>query len=306
MEPTPYQGWPNCLRLANEHVEMIVTTDVGPRIMRYASPNGPNMLYEAREHLGQTGGDEWRSYGGHRLWHAPEAMPRTYQPDNAPVAHAHDGKWLSLTAHVEERTGLQKEICLYPSPDSCHVKLLHRITNRGMWPVRFAPWTLTVMAPGGRAIFPQEPYRPHPDALLPARPVTLWSYTRMDDPRWTWGSRYIQLRQDSNASIPQKVGILNKPGWAAYWIYGTLFIKRFACLEGAEYPDFGCNMESYTDANMLELESLGPLQTLEPGATADHIEHWFLFSGVPDAETDDELDALLQPFLQKSLRLMNT
>ena len=32
MEKINYQGWPNSYRLANARVDLIVTTDVGPRI----------------------------------------------------------------------------------------------------------------------------------------------------------------------------------------------------------------------------------------------------------------------------------
>jgi hypothetical protein len=40
----------------------------------------------------------------------------------------------------------------------------------------------------------------------------------------------------------------------------------------AEYPDLGCNYEIFTNSMLTELENLGALQTLEPGATATHIE----------------------------------
>ena len=36
-------------------------------------------MYQTLE-KGKTGGSEWHIYGGHRLWHAPEVMPRTYYP----------------------------------------------------------------------------------------------------------------------------------------------------------------------------------------------------------------------------------
>ena len=33
-ETMPYGGWPNCARVANDQIELIATTDVGPRVMR--------------------------------------------------------------------------------------------------------------------------------------------------------------------------------------------------------------------------------------------------------------------------------
>ncbi|MYB54434.1 MAG: hypothetical protein F4X77_19875, partial [Acidobacteriia bacterium] len=68
VEKIPYAGWPNCYRLSNGEVELIVTSDVGPRIIRYGFEGGQNFFVELEEDLGKTGGDNWRLYGGSRLW----------------------------------------------------------------------------------------------------------------------------------------------------------------------------------------------------------------------------------------------
>ena len=49
---------------------MIATTDVGPRIIRFGFVGEENEFKEYEDTTGQVGGDEWRIYGGHRLWHA--------------------------------------------------------------------------------------------------------------------------------------------------------------------------------------------------------------------------------------------
>ena len=89
MEKVEYKGWSNCVRLSNDLVDLIATTDVGPRIIRFGFVGGENEFKEYEDMMGQTGGDEWRTYGGHRLWHAPEVQPRTYFPDNAPISERH-------------------------------------------------------------------------------------------------------------------------------------------------------------------------------------------------------------------------
>ena len=85
IETIPYAGWDNCYRLANGLVELVVTGEVGPRIIRFGFLDQENEFKEFEGEVGLTGGEAWRSYGGHRLWHAPEAMPRSYVPDNSPV-----------------------------------------------------------------------------------------------------------------------------------------------------------------------------------------------------------------------------
>ncbi|MBA2255393.1 MAG: hypothetical protein H0W07_09790 [Chloroflexi bacterium] len=288
-------GWPGCIRLANEQIELVATTDVGPRIIRLSFLGGRNLFKTFAETLGQTGGDEWHSYGGHRLWHAPEVMPRTYAPDNGPVEHSWDGATLTLRSE-EPANGLAKELQITLSRTEPRVEVLHRITNRNAWSVELAPWALSVMAPGGRAVVPQEEHFPHPDVLRPARPVVLWHFTDMSDPRWTWGRRYLQLRQDPSATTKQKAGVRNTRGWSAYMLDGVAFIKRYAFAPDATYPDMGCNTELFTDPEMLEVETLGPLTRLAPGSAVDHVESWTLARVAP-AVTDDELDRVLLPLL---------
>ena len=269
-----YNGWRECLRLSDGVWELIAPTQVGPRIIRFGFVGGQNLFWEHPDQQGEMGGDEWRIYGGHRLWHAPEHPVRTYAPDNAPIEWDWNGERLLLRQPVETRTGIQKDIEIRWREG--FIEVIHRLINHNLWTVELAAWALSVMAPGGRAIIPQEPFQPHPEALLPVRPLVLWAYTDMSDPRWRWGKRYLQLRQDPNISTPQKCGVLNRQGWMAYYLHGELFLKRFGYQPEATYPDFGCNCEVFTNAEMLELETLSPLTRLAPGATLEHIEHWSL------------------------------
>ena len=251
-----YGGWKNCIRLINGEVELIITTDVGPRIIRFAFIGDQNLFGEVKQQQGKTGGDEWLLYGGHRLWHAPEAKPRTYFPDNNPVDYHWDGKTLKLIQGIENTTGIQKEIEITPASGKSSIRVLHRLINRNLWDIEIAPWALSVMAQGGRAIVPQEPYQTGEENLLPVRPLVLWSYTKMKDPRFIWGTKFIQVKQDPGAKTYQKIGVLNTLGWAAYYLNGQLFIKRYNYSPGARYPDFGVNTEVYTNPDILEMFSL--------------------------------------------------
>ena len=300
IETANFGGWPNCIRLSNGDIELVATTDVGPRIIRLGFVGGQNLFKNYEATLGRTGGKEWHNYGGHRLWHAPEVVPRTYAPDNGPVRHAWDGSTLVL-GNTESENGLDKEMRVTVSPTSPCVEVAHRIINRNPWAIELAPWALSVMAPGGRAIYPQEEFLPHPDTLTPARPLVLWHFADMSDLRWTWGRRYIQLRQDPAATTKQKVGLLNKQGWAAYLLGGDALIVRYGYDPSATYADMGCNTETYTDPEMLEVETLGPLTRLEPGAYVDHVETWTL-ARVECGASDAEIDAALLPIVEAAGR----
>jgi len=300
MEKVAYKGWDNCIKLGNGSVELIATTDVGPRIVRFGYIGGQNLFGEYEAQLGKTGGTTWNIYGGHRFWHAPEVQERTYVLDNSNIGAEWDGKTLKLLQPVEKETGIEKQIEVTLDPKSDRVAVLHRAINHNLWDVELAPWALTVMNKNGRGIFPQEEYRPHPDYFLPARPLVLWHYTDMSDPRFTWGEKFIQLRQDPKATTKQKFGFLNKQGWIAYELNGEVFMKRYAAVPDAAYPDYGVNTESYTDADMLEMETLGPLSTLPAhGGKAEHVENWHLFKA-DLGKTDATIEKAIGSWLEKT------
>lgn len=275
----PYQGWQNCYLLSDGKIEAIATTDIGPRIIRCGLVNGPNLFAELPDQIGQTGGESWRNYGGHRLWYSPESRARTYYPDNFPVQVEVLSDGLVLHQQVEPHTGIEKSIQMNLDTTTHSFTVAHCLTNRGSWPVLLAPWAISVMRAGGVAIIPQ--YRESDiEGLLPNRVLSLWPYTDMNDSRVTWGSDYTLLRQDVTKNKPFKLGLSIPQGWLAYLNDGFLFIKAHYFDKQGAYPDGGVNVELYTNALFLELESLGTLQTLNPGETAVYTESWSIYKNI--------------------------
>lgn len=298
-ERVPYFGYGKNIRLSNADVELIVPTEFGPRILRYAFVGGDNVLGEVspREQRVDTPfGEPWFIYGGHRLWYAPENEVGTYAPDNSPVAvhigHGH----LTLRQPLEPHTGLEKVIEITLGESGSRVVLTHHLNHRGDRALELAPWALTVMARNGRAIFPQAPFVPHPRALAPARPLVLWPFTRMNDPRWTWGDRYFFLRQDPAREDAQKIGFYNEQGWMAYHVEQVVFVKQHRPQPGA-HADFGCNAQAFTNHQILELETLGPLVRLDPGASVSHQEVWTLHRAPELGDSERSVAAALAPML---------
>lgn len=291
-----YKGWPDCIRLYNSEIELIATTDVGPRIVKVGFIGEQNFLYLVPEHEGKTGGDDWRIYGGHRLWHAPEAMPRSYAPDNEKIEYAILNNGVKLIQAREPITGIVKEMEINLSPHKNEVTVIHRLTNQNLWEIELSVWPITMLAQHGRAIIPQEPYGPESEFLLPARSLALWHFTKMNDPRWVWGEKYIQAKQDPRFSSDQKIGVKNKSGWAAYVLNGELLIKYVDFIPDADYPDYGCNNEIYINGNYLEIETLSPLTKVPPGGTIEHTERWLL-ARVTSDENEDNIDKNILPLV---------
>lgn len=301
VESISYRGWNNAWRLSNGTVELIVLADVGPRIVRYAFCGADNVLCEVPQDAGHTGGTDFRLYGGHRLWVWPE-VARTYFPDNRPVAVSQSGEVVRFTSPIEDSapgTHLQKEFEVALDADGTRVRITHRIANHGASSTELAVWCPTMMCAGGRATLPLPPRAAmDTEHFQSVGPLTLWSFTDLADPRWIFGTEFIQLWQEQKPRgrfAEQMTGIFNPAGWGAYYSAATLFVKRAIPVPGARYPDFGCNFEIFTNPDFLELETLAPLVDLKPGESASHTEVWALFLDVPPGEDDGWIRSTVAP-----------
>jgi hypothetical protein len=297
VEKTQYAGWPNCYRVTNGTVELIVTADIGPRVIRFGFAGGQNLFKEISDQLGGTGEPDFRLRGGHRLWKAPEDLASSWAPDNFPVDVTTAADGLIARAPVEPASSLQKEIDVRMAASGA-VTVRHRMWNRSSSALEFAPWAMTVMAPGGTAITGFPPRGTHPADLDPTNPLVMWAYTDFSDSRWKFTKKYLMLRQDPKNPEPQKAGLFVPRTWAAYALNGEVFVKQSQARASARYPDFGCSFEMFTNADFLELETLGPLETVAPGAMVEHVERWTLHAGIHPAEySDAELDGVIAPLL---------
>jgi len=303
VEKRAYRGWSNAYFLSNDAVELVVLADVGPRIVSYLLRDGENQFHEFTDQAGHYGGNEFRLYGGHRLWVWPE-VERTYFPDNHPVEVSASRTGATFTAPVEAAspgTFLQKKISVSLSEYGTHVQLVHSVRNLAATPTVLAAWTPTVMRPGGRAILPFPPRAAmDKDHFQSVSPLSLWSYTDFTDSRWVLGQDFLQLLQQEKPSgrFPEQMtGLFNPAGWGVYVRAGSAFLKYVTNVPKAQYPDFGCNFELFTNSEFLELESLGPVVTLAPGEVVHHTEHWYLFEGLPPITTDDSIQSTVLPLV---------
>lgn len=231
-----------------------------------------------------TGYGDFYFHGGHRLWHAPEAMPRTYIPDidGLKITTLSDG--VLLEAQTEPGTAIRKRMEIRLAADKPSVRLIHTLINDGLWPVELAPWAITQFRLGGTVILPMPVGNVDSAGLLPNRQISLWPYARINDQRLKLDDEFVLFQADAGLP-PFKMGYFNPYGWMAYWLEGVLFRKTFETQAESKYPDNNCNAEMYCNDQFVELESLGSLNLIEPGKSIVHRETWELF------------DSLEQPFL---------
>ena len=93
MKTENFKNYGKCAVFERGGVKLMVTLDVGPRIIWFGTDEF-NFMNEDLERNVQKGGEffdehygkgaTWYLYGGHRVWKSPEDL-ETYTPDNFPV-----------------------------------------------------------------------------------------------------------------------------------------------------------------------------------------------------------------------------
>jgi len=293
-----YQGWEDCFAYEDSNSKIIVTADVGPRVIFLGKPGGKNLFFENEGEIGTSGSKQWVMYGGHRFWAAPESKARTYVADNFPVSVEIDSSRLRAQAPVEP-CGLQKTLTLDTSLPGNLIRVVHTLANASQNAIEAAPWGLSVMRAGGTAIIPLPPKAAHSDLLTPTLSFTHWGYTDLTDQRWGWSDSFLFLAQDSRIANPQKIGIHSGLDWAGYLNEGTLFVKFSPFQPKASYPDFGSHFEFFTNDMLLEVESLGALAVLEPGQQVSHVEYWAIHDGIKTVVSEEGIHQRVLPLVKE-------
>lgn len=291
-EEAAYKNFGKCLSISNESMEILVTVDVGPRIIRCSLTGGENLMYEDIErHTVQDvsslygEGKTWNIYGGHRLWLSPESMPETYYPDNEKVVYTIKSQGAEFTPPQQEKTGLQYSIRIEMDSDAPKLKITHTIANTQKNPITGAAWALTVLGADGAVIVPQPKEE---TGLLANRVLAVWPYTDMTDPRIFWGRDHIALRQNPEMSKPIKFGINNTAGKIAYVNHSQALVKEYRHAAGKSYPDYGVSCEVYASGYFTEAETLSPLTIMKKGEQIVHEESWTLYGDVSIGEFSNE------------------
>ncbi|MDZ4814840.1 MAG: hypothetical protein SGI71_01070 [Verrucomicrobiota bacterium] len=289
MKEITFNGW-NAVELSNEHLQLIVTKSVGPRLISLKGKEGREFMFHHPDQKGVKGGEKWNIFGGHRLWHSPEVEPRTYAPDNDPVEIIPLNGGIVARQAVEKSTGLRKEIEIIVHPTQPVIELVHRTYNDNPWDVEFSNWCLTVLAAGGKAYVPFEG-RIRTNKYLNDRVMTVWPYTDLSDKRGFFAKDFVTIKQETQCNGPYKLGFSANAGWAAYALGNEVLIKNVSPQTlGAEvYPDDNSGLEIYTCDMFLELETLSPLKKVAPGFALVHKETWTV---LPLSSSDPRVKAV--------------
>lgn len=192
------QGLPT-RTLTNGLISLDILLTAGPRVVRFSAFGRENLFADIPT-IVKTEYGNFSYRGGHRLWHAPEAAPRTYIPDDQGISITELSDGVRLLGSTETGTGIQKTIEIHIAKDKAAVTLEHTLQNNNLWQVELALWTLTMFQLGGTGILPQPIGKADEKGLLPNRLLTLWPYTSINDPRLLLRDDFILIHATPNPS----------------------------------------------------------------------------------------------------------
>jgi len=267
---TIYRQWKQAYEIVSGEAKAVVVTEIGPRILSLTLGDGSNLLFEDTEQ--KIGSGDWRIYGGHRFWIAPETG-LTYAPDNAPAHARIAGEELVVRVPVDPATGLEKTLSVAPAPGGFVVRHTLRNTADFLAPAG-AVWGLTCMRPTGVCALP---WRSGPERWSVAN-IKLWARwadhgTDLESAQWKPRAELYEVHPTGEEG---KIGCFADRGWIGQWTREATFVKRVAVTPGGAYPDGGCNLELYTCSNFIELETVSPMAILGPGEVLEHEERWYV------------------------------
>ncbi len=290
-----YLRFGKCVRIANDDAEILVTVDVGPRIISYRRTNGENLFFNDLEGknivtepaiMETFGKPVFELWGGHRMWATPESMPLSYYPDNESVAWTEIENGVVFKPNAQPVTDWQFTLTVTLAESGTEAVVNMDIKNLRDEVRRAGAWGISQMRKGGMAICPMN--RDESVIPLPDKMVAFWPYCDMTDDRFAFGKDCFKLSHVEGVNKPFKCGINSAAGWLAYATYGEVFVKKVAYEAGAAYPDFGCNVETYVDGFMLEIEGLSPMKEIGKDESVSLTETWSIISYEDD---------LLKPYI---------
>jgi hypothetical protein len=290
VERISYHGWSDCFLIANGRVEAVIVPAIGRVMQLRLAGDAEGTFWENRALDGQLhepASNDWINFGGDKCWPAPQALWIENQGRDWPPPLAFG------TRHVTAITSPRGVVVKSPVDPGFGIQVERRIELDAAQPimriateyrkltgsaVRVGIWTITQMREPERVCI-----------LLPAASKLSSGYVRLmsaEPADLKVDGRLLSLVRHQLQHV--KIGT---DGSSLAWVGRDCVVRIDAETRPGEYPDGGCVTEVYTCPDPLhyvELETLGPLTTMNPG---DRIEQTTVYTVTSRSTTDLEAEA---------------
>lgn len=292
-----YRNFGNCVQISNGIIDVVVTIEYGPRIIRFGFCGKENIFYEDTDRklkfsLINADGEKaskkgaYFCYGGHRLLLGTENPASTMNLDNDPVVYSLLPGCVRFLQPKQKKTGLQAGIEIVMGEDASDIMVVHTAKNCSRETRECSLWPVTMVDGSGTVVLPQNTGTA--DSLHPNRVLTFWPGTDIRDKRLFFGTRYLTVFRESDCESPLKIGCNNVLGWMAFVGKHYTFMKQFVHNPQAVYPDFGSSCELRVQDDFTEMQTLSPFYRIEPGQGIKYVENLSLFQTRNSVNPKDE------------------
>ncbi len=207
----------------------------------------------------------------------------------------HEPRRVRIEGTPEPRTQLQLILDVSLDAAAPLMRVTHGFKNLAAAPRTLAAWAIACVPLNGRFVVPWGPEE------KPFRAITFWPAVNPAEPCFQFGQRAFGMNLDpaplSTGAL--KIGIRTACGWGAFVYDKTACIMSAPFIPGGDYPEGGGTMTMYKTTppdkpGWAELERVGPLTLVPPGATVALNEEYRLLSlSARPPEKPDALCALL-------------
>jgi hypothetical protein len=272
-------------------LRMILVTGRGPRIAFFGKTGGKNLLFWDDTDISVK---DWKLMGGHRVWVTrPDAdeSEDAYRPDNGPCEVVSDADSLTVLGESDDMLNTRRGMTIRIEDDS-KITVDNFVENTGGALYSGGVWALTCTDPN-----------PHRRYGIPIGDGSDWDCFRFVIFK-KWGGVHTSPVNDPQLSFTDDMLVITPGGIETKRMIecprgimamdapdeNTTFIKKVHYRSGMKYP-LGCNMAVYIgkDNFMVEMESMGPENTLKPGERMHSVETWKLTDRALGLDAPDKL-----------------
>jgi hypothetical protein len=284
------QVWRDSVLMQDDVLDLVGVPDIA-RIIHLSLRGQRNVLHVNPAWLGmvqdplmETGG-RYRDFGGAKLWNAPQSgwhqgtgrWPPDYRLDSAPTQVSRTaGGGLILSGQASGESGIRftRSLTLDRAAVTDQVTMANTCDHATAW----GTWSVLCVRPDGVVFLP-----------VPSD-ATLWSGTpdRIIPDNFGWKRHGDVLVLEHPSERGSKIFSTSSQGWIGYAVDHQALFITYQADAAALYPDHEASSEVYAEAAFIELEHVGRLERLPPGASATFADRWHVVPGPPSDLTIDQ------------------
>lgn len=273
----------NCIEITNKEVRVVIEPNYGGRVLYYER-SGKNVLFVDPREDGYTSASKEEAPLKNL---SPCAGRFDIGPEMTIAAHPTlwYGKYTSeilndfsvkILSEKDDVTGVQLERIFELDDASSRLSCTQTIHNVSDEEKQYFFWSRTFAQGGGVCVVPLNPISRYPKGYLMYGPGDTIDYMPEKENNVHVDNAILKIVGPPERA---KFAMDSMDGWLAYFAKNNLlFVKKFPCFPNAVYGEIAANTISiwYNGEQMTELEPIGPLENIAPGAEASFTEEWFL------------------------------